>query len=60
MVSFFFVGRFATPGEFSVNQLYDIYMQNHALDDLAFSIEFKVGFQTRFRVLLYSSIVEYS
>lgn len=40
--SFFDLGRFAIPEEFSVDQLYDIYMQKHALDDLAFSVEFKV------------------
>jgi hypothetical protein len=40
---FVIVGRFATPEEFSVDQLYDIYMQKHAFDDLAFSIEFKVS-----------------
>ncbi|CAF1064624.1 unnamed protein product [Rotaria sordida] len=33
--------KFTIPEEFPVEQLYDIYMQKHALDDLAFAIEFK-------------------
>ncbi|UJR31995.1 hypothetical protein I4U23_019465 [Adineta vaga] len=33
--------KFVVPQEFPVEQLYDIYMQKHALDDLAFAIEFK-------------------
>jgi hypothetical protein len=37
------IGKFTIPEEFPVHQLYDIYIQKHALDDLAFSIEFKVG-----------------
>lgn len=39
---FSFLGKFILPAEFPVEQLYDIYMQKHALDDLAFAIEFKV------------------
>ena len=38
-----FIGKFTVPEEFPVEQLYDIYMQKHALDDLAFAIEFKVS-----------------
>ncbi|CAF1581861.1 unnamed protein product [Rotaria sp. Silwood1] len=34
-------GKFTIPEEFPVERLYDIYMQKHALDDLAFAIEFK-------------------
>ena len=41
-----FLGQFCIPEEFSVDQLYDIYMQKHALDDLAFSMEFKVNNRT--------------
>ena len=33
--------KFTIPDEFSVEKLYDIYMQKHSLDDLAFAIEFK-------------------
>ncbi|CAF1495192.1 unnamed protein product [Rotaria sp. Silwood1] len=33
--------EFTIPKEFPIDQLYDIYMQKHALDDLAFSIEFQ-------------------
>ncbi|CAF0724224.1 unnamed protein product [Adineta steineri] len=33
--------KVTTTEEFSVDQLYDIYMQKHAFDDLAFAIEFK-------------------
>lgn len=40
-----FVGKFTVPEEFPVEQLYDIYMQKHSLDDLAFAIEFKVSRQ---------------
>jgi hypothetical protein len=39
----FFLGKFTIPEEFPVEQLYDIYMQKHSLDDLAFAIEFKVN-----------------
>ena len=42
-VLFSFLGKFIVPDEFPVEQLYDIYMQRHALDDLAFAIEFKVS-----------------
>ena len=38
-----FLGKFIVPEEFSVEKLYDIYMQKHSLDDLAFAIEFKVS-----------------
>jgi hypothetical protein len=38
-----FLVKFTGHEEFSIDQLYDIYMQKHALDDLAFAIEFKVG-----------------
>ena len=37
------LGKFYLPEEFPVERLYDIYMQKHALDDLAFAIEFKVS-----------------
>ncbi len=37
------LGKFTLPEEFPVEQLYDIYMQKHSLDDLAFAIEFKVN-----------------
>ncbi|CAF1418136.1 unnamed protein product [Rotaria magnacalcarata] len=33
--------KFSIPGEFHVDDLYDIYMQKHALDDLVFSTEFQ-------------------
>ncbi|CAF3415708.1 unnamed protein product [Rotaria socialis] len=33
--------KFSIPEEFYVDDLYDIYMQKHALDDLVFSTEFQ-------------------
>jgi len=33
--------KFKIPDEFPVEQLYDIYLQKHAMDDLAFAVEFK-------------------
>ena len=43
------LGKFYLPEEFPVERLYDIYMQKHALDDLAFAIEFKVGSMDRMK-----------
>ena len=37
------LGRSFVCEEFPIDQLYDIYMQKHALEDLAFDNEFKVG-----------------
>ena len=39
----FILGQFIAAKEFSVDQLYEIYMQKHALEDLAFDNEFQVG-----------------
>ncbi|CAF4932174.1 unnamed protein product [Rotaria socialis] len=39
----FCYSKFTIPEEFPVEQLYDIYIQKHSLDDLAFAIEFKVS-----------------
>jgi hypothetical protein len=36
------LGKFVVPEEFPIEQLYDVYMQKHAMDDLVFAIEFKV------------------
>lgn len=38
---FYILGRFTIPEEFSIEHLYDIYVQKHAFDDLGFSVEFK-------------------
>lgn len=48
MFSFSSLGKFTVPEPFPVEQLYDIYMQKHALDDLAFAVEFKVISMTSF------------
>jgi hypothetical protein len=56
-----FIGKFTIPEEFPVEQLYDIYMQKHALDDLALAIEFKVN-REEYQMINFHfiSLLEYS
>lgn len=49
MFSSSLLGKFTIPEPFPVEQLYDIYMQKHALDDLAFAMEFKVESKEEFQ-----------